>query len=144
MAIRVLVVDDHNIVRRIICSLLQAESDVEIVAEATTGTDAIAKAKEYKPDVIVLDLSLPDMNGLAVARLLGEAVPLSRILILSEHDGPVVKEGFRAGALGYLLKSDSATELRIAVRKVSTNQQYLSTKFTHTPSTTSPAKPELF
>jgi CheY-like chemotaxis protein len=85
MAIRVLAVDDHNIVRRMTCALLQAESDIKIIAEATTAAEAIAMAEKHRPDVILLDLSLPDMNGLAVAKLLREIVPSARILILSER-----------------------------------------------------------
>jgi two-component system nitrate/nitrite response regulator NarL len=124
--IRVLVVDDHAIVRGFICRLLEAESQFEIVCEAVMGAEAVAKASESQPDVVVLDLNLPDMSGLEVTRRIRWAAPLAEILMLSEHDGPFVREAFRAGARGYLLKSDSPSELVTAIRTVNQGHPYVS------------------
>jgi DNA-binding NarL/FixJ family response regulator len=131
--IRVLVVDDHDVVRRMICSLLRAESDIVVISDTCTGADAIAEAKKHRPDVVVLDVSLPDMNGLAVAKLLRETVPSCRILVLSEHGESIAKEVFRAGAIGYLLKSDAPRELITAMRKVNGNYEYMSARFAQAP-----------
>jgi DNA-binding NarL/FixJ family response regulator len=130
--IRILVVDDHPVVRGFICRLLNAESQFEVVGEAVTGMEAVARAKESQPDVVLLDVSLPDMGGLAVTPCIKEVAPSAQILILSEHDGPIVHEAFRAGATGYVLKSDSTAELAIAVRTVKDGRRYLGARFTPT------------
>jgi DNA-binding NarL/FixJ family response regulator len=128
-AIRVLVVDDHSIVRRGICALLTAEPELEVVGEAATGAEAMLKAAELRPHVVVLDISLPDMDGLEVARQIGKMVPIPEVLVVSEHGAAMMKQAFRAGARGYLLKSDSARELVSAVRTVNSKQQYVSQRF---------------
>lgn len=115
--------------RGFICRLLNAESQFEVVCEAVTGTEAFAEAKESQPDVVLLDFNLPDMDGLEVTRRIKRVFPSVEILILSEQDGPIVPEAFRAGARGYLLKSDSASELLLAVRTVKNGQPYLSARF---------------
>lgn len=130
--IRILVVDDHPVVRGFICRLLNAESQFEVIGEAVTGMEGVARAKESQPDVVLLDVSLPDMGGLAVTPCIKKVAPSAEILILSEHDGPIVHEAFRAGALGYLLKSDSTAELAIAVRTVKDGQRYLGARFAQT------------
>lgn len=127
--IRVLVADDHPIVRRGLCSLLQAEPDFEIISEAATGAEAIAQSSALQPDVIVLDISLPDFSGIEAARRIREIAPSVELLLVSEQDGPIVQAAFAAGARGYLLKSDSAAELATAIRAVSQKQRYLSARF---------------
>jgi DNA-binding NarL/FixJ family response regulator len=126
--IRVLVCDDHAVVREGIRHVLEAEPDVTVVAEAGNGAQALTLAAEHRPDVIVLDVSMPGESGLRVAPRLREASPESRILIMSMHDNvEYVREGVRAGASGYLLKDSAAAELRLAVRAVHAGGSYFST-----------------
>lgn len=120
--LRLLLVDDHLIVRRGLASLLDDEADLSVVAEAGSGEEAIAMAGEHKPDVVVLDLRLRDMSGIEVAtELKGH-----RILMLSsfmqEED---VRRAFEAGVLGYLSKDKNSDELLNAIRAVGEGQQYV-------------------
>jgi DNA-binding NarL/FixJ family response regulator len=124
--IRVLVADDHTIVRSGIRHVLESEQDFEVVGEAGSGTEAIALATTLQPDVVVLDISMPDLSGLEVAaRLRGSGT--TRVLILSMHNNAeYVLESVRAGAHGYLLKDTAATELRSAIRAVCRGESYFS------------------
>ena len=126
--IRVLVCDDHAVVREGIRHVLEAEPGVTVVAEAGNAAQAMTMAVEHRPDVIVLDVSMPGESGLRAAPRLREAVPEARILIMSMHDNAeYVREGVRAGASGYLLKDSAAAELRLAVRAVHAGGSYFST-----------------
>ena len=126
--IRVLVCDDHAVVREGIRHVLEAEPGVTVVAEAGNAAQALALATEHRPDVIVLDVSMPGESGLRAVPRLREAVPEARILIMSMHDNAeYVREGVRAGASGYLLKDSAAAELRMAVRAVHAGGSYFST-----------------
>jgi DNA-binding NarL/FixJ family response regulator len=126
--IRVLVCDDHAVVREGIRHVLEDEPDFVVVAEAANAQQALALAQEHRPDVIVLDVSMPGESGLRAAPRLREAVPEARILIMSMHDNAeYVREGVRAGASGYLLKDSAAAELRLAVRAVHAGGSYFST-----------------
>ena len=126
--IRVLVCDDHAVVREGIRHVLAGEPGFEVVAEAANGEQAIALATEYRPDVVVLDVTMPGESGLRVAPKLRAAVPETRVLIMSMHDNAeYVREGMRAGASGYLLKDSAAAELRLAVRAVHAGGTYFST-----------------
>lgn len=120
--LKVILVDDHLIVRKGLASLLEDEPDLELVAEAANGEQAIALATEHKPDVVVLDLRLPDMSGIEVA----EALRGQKILLLSsfmqEED---VRRVFDAGVLGYLAKDKSSDELLRAIREVGAGRQYM-------------------
>ena len=117
--IRVLVCDDHAVVREGIRHVLEAEPGVTVVAEAGNAAQALALAAEHRPDVIVLDVSMPGESGLRAAPRLREAVPEARILIMSMHDNAeYVREGVRSGASGYLLKYSASAELRLSVRAV--------------------------
>jgi DNA-binding NarL/FixJ family response regulator len=124
--IRVLVADDHMVVRSGIRHVLESEADFEVVGEAATGSEAITLASDLRPDVVVLDISMPDLSGLEVAaRLRGSST--TRVLILSMHNNAeYVLESVRAGAHGYLLKDTAATELRTAVRAVCRGESYFS------------------
>jgi DNA-binding NarL/FixJ family response regulator len=124
--IRVLVADDHTIVRSGIRHVLESEQDFEVVGEAGSGMEAIALATTLQPDVVVLDISMPDLSGLEVAaRLRGSGT--TRVLILSMHNNAeYVLESVRAGAHGYLLKDTAATELRSAIRTVCRGESYFS------------------
>ncbi len=126
--IRVLVVDDHAVVREGIRHVLAGEPGFEVVGEAANGEQALALARAERPDVVVLDLTMPGENGLRVAPRLRAAVPTARVLIMSMHDNAeYVREGVRAGASGYLLKDSAAAELRLAVRAVHAGGTYFST-----------------
>ena len=128
--IRILLVDDSAAIRHALCSLLRAHVEFEIVCESVNGLAAIGKTAELQPDVILLDINLPDMNGLEVARQMKIVCPSAEILLLSEHDlWPMVKEGLRAGARGYVLKSDAPDELATAIRQVHKKEQYIGVRF---------------
>jgi DNA-binding NarL/FixJ family response regulator len=125
--IRVLVADDHMIVRTGIRHVLESEPGFEVVGEAANGSEAIALAAELQPDVVVLDISMPDESGLEIAARLGSGSTGPRVLILSMHNNAeYVLESVRAGAHGYLLKDTAATELRTAVRAVCRGESYFS------------------
>jgi DNA-binding NarL/FixJ family response regulator len=125
--IRVLVADDHMIVRAGIRHVVESEPDFEVVGEAGTGSEALALATRLLPDVVVLDISMPDQSGLEVAAHLRSKAGPPRVLILSMHDNPeYVLESVRAGADGYLLKDTAATELREAIRAVCRGESYFS------------------
>jgi DNA-binding NarL/FixJ family response regulator len=116
-AIRILLVDDSAAIRQILTSLLSSYTEFAIVHQSVNGVGAISKVGELQRDVILLDINLPDMNGLEVTRQIKSVAPSAEILLLSEHDLlPMVREGLRAGARGYLLKSDAPQELAIALR----------------------------
>ena len=125
--IRVLVADDHTIVRSGIRHVLESEEEFQVVGEAGNGADAVSLAEELGPDVVLLDISMPDQSGLEVAARIREAASPARILILSMHNNAeYVVESVRAGAQGYLLKDTAATELREAIRAVCRGESYFS------------------
>jgi two-component system, NarL family, invasion response regulator UvrY len=125
--IRILLVDDHDLIRRNIRRLLAAQADFELVAEATNGMDAIRQAHEHQPDVILLDISLPELSGLAALPQIQKKAPKSRVLMVTNHDDAVVaRASFSAGALGFLTKSDVSAQLAGAIRQVYGNQSFLS------------------
>jgi two-component system response regulator NreC len=125
--VRVLVADDHAIVRTGIRHVLEGEPGFAVVGEAATGAEALALALELRPDVAVLDISMPGQSGLGVTAELRRHCPDTRVLILSMHDNTeYVLESVRAGAHGYLLKDTAATELRGAVRAVYQGESYFS------------------
>ena len=116
---RILIVDDHEVVRRGVRSLLSAKKGVEVCGEAVDGRDAIAKAQELKPDVITMDISMPNLNGLEATREIRRILPGVQILILSQHDVPeMMKQALNAGANGYVVKTALSTELVAALDKV--------------------------
>lgn len=125
--IRVLVADDHTVVREGIRYVLEREPGFEIVAEAGSGSDVVALAEQCRPDVAVLDISMPGESGIQVAARLRQRLPETRILILSMYDNAeYVLESVRAGAHGYILKDTAATELRRAVRAVQEGEAFFS------------------
>lgn len=124
---RILIVDDYQIVRRGIRAILQEEPGCEVVGEAAEGFDALKKAEDLQPDVILLDISLPELNGLSAAVRIHEVAPTSEIVFLSHHQSPeVVCEAFNTGAKGFICKSDLAHELLDAVRAIGRKEIYLS------------------
>jgi DNA-binding NarL/FixJ family response regulator len=114
-ALRTLLVDDHVGLRKLLRSILEEKTECVVIGEASDGFDAIEQAKELQPDLILLDLSLPKLNGIEAARQIRKLCPHSKIIFLSQDDSPQIVQGaLRLGAAGYLLKSN-ATELPLAV-----------------------------
>ena len=115
--LRVLLADDHTIVRQGLVSILKAGDEFDVVAEAADGSEAVEQALETRPDVVVLDISMPRLNGLEAARRIHKALPRRRILVLTMHDDEeYVLKMVRAGASGYLVKDGAASELVAAIR----------------------------
>ncbi|WP_349743015.1 response regulator transcription factor [Roseateles cavernae] len=127
MTIRVIVADDHRIVREGLVALLQREDDIEVIAEARDGMELVRQARELQPDVVLVDLSMPRMNGVEAIRRI-RAEPLRcKLLCLSVHEQPQqVLAALEAGASGYVLKENSFDELARGVRRVMADQIYLS------------------
>jgi DNA-binding NarL/FixJ family response regulator len=123
--LRILLADDHTIVRQGLVSILKEVDDFEVVAEAADGNEAVDKALLTKPDVVVLDVTMPRLNGIEAARRIHKAVPESRILVLTMHeDQEYVLKMVRAGASGYLVKDGAASELVNAIRALHAGQGY--------------------
>lgn len=128
-ALKILVVDDHDIVRRGICSVLSRDPALQVIAEAADGEDAVKKAHELQPDLILLDISLPGISGIEAAKQVRQISPNSRIITLTQHDSQqMVQDAFRAGAVGYVLKSEAGRELLTAIRTVVGGGSYVSAK----------------
>ena len=125
--IRVFLADDHAMVRQGFRLILSSQPDIEIVGEAGNGREAVELAEKMKPDVIVMDVAMPDLNGIEATRRLSASAPRSRVLALSMHkDSVYVREILRAGARGYLLKDSIDTDLLNAVRAIARGDGYLS------------------
>jgi DNA-binding NarL/FixJ family response regulator len=123
---RVLIVDDHAVVRAGLRLLLEAEEDVEPVGEAGSGREAIFQNRSLKPDVILLDVVMPDQSGLDVIPTLLHERPEAKVLVLSMQDDPqYVRQAFAAGASGYVLKEAADTEVVAAVREVAKGGRYV-------------------
>jgi len=117
--IRVLIADDHVIVREGLRTLLEAQPDIEVVGEATSGEEAVSKAKAIKPDIVLMDISMPGMNGLEATRQIREHSPEVKILALTMHEGDeYFFKILEAGASGYFIKGGSSSELISALQAV--------------------------
>src|SRR6266702_4432888 len=127
MVIRVLIVDDHSIVREGLSMLLARDPDLEVVGEAADGAEAIRQARHLRPDVVVMDLLMPVLDGFAATRAIRDELPETEVLALTSvlENGSVV-EAIRAGAIGYLLKDAHAAELRTAIKAAAAGQVHLS------------------
>jgi len=121
---RILVVDDHAVVREGLVSLLQRQSDLQVVAEASDGASAIRLYRQHQPDMVVLDLRLPDLDGAEVTAAIRAEFPQARLLVLSSFDGDEdIYRALKAGARAYVLKDSTREELLAAVRTVAAGQR---------------------
>jgi DNA-binding NarL/FixJ family response regulator len=127
---RVLIVDDHAFIRRGVQTILHPFPEWEFCGEADNGNDAIRLAEELKPEVIIMDLSMPGLNGIEATREIRKTQPQAKIVMLTLHESEeLVRSAFRAGARGYLLKTDAEQELVRALRVVIGDGTYISPKF---------------
>ena len=125
--IKVLIADDHTIVREGIRSLLEAREDIEVVGEASTGTEAIEKTEALKPDVAIIDISMPILNGLEATLRIKKNVPQCKVLVLTMHENKEsVRQVLRAGASGYLVKKSAASQLFDAIHAVFKGEAFFS------------------
>jgi len=125
MKLRILIADDHEVVRRGLVTLLQAHEGWEICGEATDGRVAVEKAKELSPDVVILDIGMPGLNGLAATRQLVQHNPRCKVIVLTITDSDqVIREALDAGARGFVLKSDAARDLVTAVEALQRNRMF--------------------
>lgn len=129
--VRILIVDDHDLMRRGIKALLQSHAGWEVVGEAHTGREAVAKAEELKPDVVILDISMPDLNGIEAARRIRKSSPNTEVLILSVHySDQLIRDILEAGVRGYIVKSDSDRDLAIAVETLANHKPFFTPRAT--------------
>src|SRR5437016_1016633 len=127
--LRILVADDHEVVRAGVRSLLEGQPDCEICGEAVTGHQAVALAQQLKPDVAIVDISMPELNGLEAARQILNTVPGIQVLILSMHESEeLVREILDIGAHGYILKSDAGRELAAAIRALHQHEVFFTSR----------------
>jgi DNA-binding NarL/FixJ family response regulator len=127
--LRILIADDHELVRRGIRGVLRSRGGWRVVAEAANGREAVEKAIELKPDVAVVDIGMPELDGIEVARQIREAVPDTKVLVLTMHDSDhMVRRALDAGASGYLLKSDLTDCLPRAVKAIAEGKSFLTPK----------------
>ena len=127
--LKILVVDDHTVVRRGLRVLLEAHPGWKVCGEAATGSEAIRKAQKLQPDIVVLDIGIPEPNGLEVARQLRKTRPKSQILVLTIHESEeLVSALLKVGARGFLLKSDAGRELIAAIEALSQHKPYFTSK----------------
>jgi len=127
MVVRVMVVEDHEPFRRFICSTLGAQEHLQIIDEVDNGLQAVLQAKVSQPDLIVLDIGLPGLNGIEAARRIFHLVPEAKIVFLSqESSADVIQEALRTGALGYVVKTRAQDELLDAIETVLQGKQFVS------------------
>lgn len=128
-SLRILIADDHEVARKGIRALLETHPGWDVCGEAANGREAVTSADRLKPDVVLLDIGMPGLNGLDAARQIVAAAPQTRVLILTMHDSDqVVREGLAAGALGFLLKSDAGRDLVSAVEALQHRRTFFTTK----------------
>ena len=123
--LRILIADDHDLMRRGVKALLQSHAGWEVCGEAHTGREAVSRAEELRPDVIILDISMPDLNGLEAARRIRKISPSSEILILSMHySDQLIRDILEVGVRGYIVKTDSDRDLVMAVETLASHKPF--------------------
>lgn len=127
MTIRILLADDHTIVRKGLLSLLEREPDIDVIADVEDGRAAVKTVSQMKPDIVIMDISMPGLNGIEATRQIMSEAPTTRVICLSMHgERKFVGAMLRAGASGYVLKNDVTKELTEAIRRVLSGRTYLS------------------
>jgi len=130
-SLRILIADDHDLVRRGLKALLESRPGWNVCAEAHTGREAVEKAEQTKPDVVILDISMPELNGVEAARRIRKASPNTEILILSIHySDQLIRDILDAGVRGYVVKSDSDRDLILALETLANHKPFLTSKAT--------------
>ena len=131
MALRILIVDDHAVVRRGVRALLESHEGWEVCGEATTGRDAVEQSRRLRPDIVVMDLSLPGLNGLDATRQILKDAPDTEVLVLTmHHSEELVRDVLQAGARGYVLKNDADENLLAAVDNLRRHKPFLTSSVT--------------
>ena len=127
MNIRVLIVDDHVVMAEGLRHLIEAQPDLVVVGCVTDGREALRKGVELRPDVVMMDIAMPELNGIEATRLIGERAPETQVVILSMHSNQeYVLRALQAGARGYVLKKNAADEVLMAIRAVHAGRRFLS------------------
>jgi DNA-binding NarL/FixJ family response regulator len=131
MPLRILIADDHDLLRRGVRVLIESQSGWEVCGEAVTGREAVNKSEDLKPDVAILDISMPDLNGVDAAKQIRKTSPKTEVLILSMHySDQLIREIVDAGARGFMMKSDSDRDLVIAVKTLAKHKPFFDTHAT--------------
>ena len=126
-SVEVLVVDDHAMVRKAICALLSSDPVLNVICETSDGEQAVEKAEEFQPDLVLMDISLPGISGIEAARRIRRVSPQSQIIFLSQHDSlQMVKDALNVGGHGYVTKIDAGLELLKAIWTVREGKQFVS------------------
>jgi DNA-binding NarL/FixJ family response regulator len=135
--VRILIADDHDLMRRGVRTLLEPHPGWEICGEATTGREAVAKAEQLKPSIVILDISMPDLNGVDAAKRIKKVSPDTEVLIFSAHySDQLIREILEAGVRGYIVKSDSDRDLVIAVESLAKKKPFFTSRATEVMLTT--------
>jgi len=128
-SLRILLADDHELVRQGLRTLIEGQSGWQVCGEATTGREAVAKTRELKPDIVVMDFTMPELNGMEATRQIRAALPRTQVLILTMHESEeLVREVLAAGARGYVLKSDAGRALVDALKALADQKPYFTSK----------------
>jgi DNA-binding NarL/FixJ family response regulator len=127
MSLQILIADDHGVVRKGIFALLQCEKTWSVCDEAVNGSDAVEKAEKYQPDIAIMDITMPEMNGIEATRRILTIAPDTRVLILTMHESELLlNESIKAGARGYILKEDAHIVLIPAIKALAANKSFFS------------------
>jgi DNA-binding NarL/FixJ family response regulator len=130
-SLRILIADDHDLMRRGLRTLLETHPGWTVCAEANTGRDAVARAEELRPDIVIMDITMPELNGVEAARRILKASPSTEILILSvHHSDQLIREILAAGVRGYIVKSDSDRDLVVAVEALANHKPFFTPRAT--------------
>jgi len=128
-SLRILLADDHELLRQGLRTLIEDQSGWQVCGEATTGREAVAKARELKPDIVVMDFTMPELNGMEATRQIRAALPRTQVLLLTMHESEeLVREVLAAGARGYVLKSDAGRVLVDALKALADQKPYFTSK----------------